>query len=78
MRRVLFSEFRYKRELDGIIAELKINLANNYKEPAHKARERLAERTGQLYAQGRISDKTREKYMRIYEEYSLMMKDYHH
>jgi len=72
--------FRSKavRELDSIIDDIKINLSNNYKEPAHKARLRLGQRCQELYEQKRISEKEYKKYMTVYEEYTVMMKDYHH
>ena len=75
---MLFSGIRAKKELEAILLELKVNLANNYKEPAHKARQRLALRTEELFSQGRINRSVRDRYMKIYEEYTAVMKDYHH
>lgn len=67
-----------ERELDGIIEDMKINLANNYKEPAHKARERLGQRAEELYAEGRLKAAAYRRYRGIYEEYTIRLKDYHH
>lgn len=67
-----------ERELDGIIEDMKINLANNYKSTAHAAREKLGARCEQLFSQGRINEKTYKKYKTLYEEYTVMLKDYHH
>ena len=47
----MFRIFRSKaeKELDGIIAELQQYLANNYKDQAHAARERLHARASELH-----------------------------
>ena len=67
-----------EKELDGIIAEIRINLQNNYKEPAHNARRRLGERTEELHASGKLKEASYLKYRRIFEEYTEMMQNYHH
>lgn len=67
-----------EKELDSIIGDIDINLSNNYKEPAHKARMRLKERADALYNSGAVKEETYKKYIKIYEEYTVMMKDYHH
>lgn len=66
------------RELDGIIEDMKINLANNYKEPAHRSRERLGARCEELYAAGKLKEADYRHYKAEYEKYTLMLKDYHH
>ncbi len=72
--------FRSKgeRELEGIVESMKINLQNNYKEPAHNDRRRIAERAEALYTEGRISEAVYKKYIRIYDEYTIKLKDYRH
>ena len=45
-----------EKELDNIIDEIRINLQNNYKEPAHNARRRLGERTEALHAEGKLKE----------------------
>lgn len=67
-----------EKELDSIIGEMKINLANNYKEPAHKAREKLGARTEALHAAGKLTDKQYRAYKALYDEYTQRLKDYHH
>lgn len=67
-----------EKELENIICDININLSNNYKEPAHKARMKLKDRAENLYKAGEISENTYKKYIKIYEEYTVMMKDYHH
>ncbi len=67
-----------ERELERLYLSMKINLQNNYKEPAHNDRKRLGERTETLFSEGRISEKIYQKYIRIYNEYTIKLKDYHH
>ena len=69
---------RGERELETIVESMKINLQNNYKEPAHNDRKRIRERAEQLYSAGKISDAVYKKYIRIYEEYTIRLKDYKH
>ncbi|MBQ2863399.1 MAG: hypothetical protein IJE84_04415 [Clostridia bacterium] len=77
---MIFSIFRSRgeRELESIVESMKINLANNYKEPAHKDRERIKERAEGLYSERKIKESVYRKYMRIYEEYTIKLKDYKH
>ena len=67
-----------ERELEGILAELRANLENNYKSTAQAARERLGERCETLFREGKLKEKTYLKYKKLYEEYSLSMRNYHH
>ena len=69
---------RPEAELDRIVEEIKINLANNYKSVAHAARVRLGERADELYSLGKINDERHRYYKRIYEEYTQSMRNYHH
>ena len=66
------------RELERIIEDIDINLSNNYKEPAHKARMRLKTRADELFSVGSLKEKDYKRFITIYEEYSEMMKDYRH
>ena len=72
--------FRSKgeRELESIVESMKINLSNNYKEPAHKDRKKIAERAEQLYSEKKISEAVYRRYMCIYEQYTIKLKDYKH
>lgn len=67
-----------ERELERILFDLRCNLENNYKDSAHEARKRLGTRALELYNEGKISQKTYEKYRLIYEEYTQRLKDYRH
>ena len=74
--------FRFRsageRELEGILAELRANLENNYKSTAQAARVKLGERCEALWNEGKIKEKVYKKYRDLFEEYSLMLWDYHH
>ena len=69
---------RGERELEGIVESMKINLQNNYKEPAHKDRMRIKQRADELYSEGKIKEAVYKKYVRIYDEYTIKLKDYRH
>lgn len=72
--------FRSKtvKTLDSIIEDIKINLSNNYKEPAHNARKKLNEKIEEFHQGGTLKDKEYTKYKMIADKYNEMMKDYHH
>ena len=76
----MISPFKSKgeRELEGLYESMRINLQNNYKEPAHNDRKRIGERAQALYDEGKISEKVYKKYIQIYNEYTIKLKDYHH
>ena len=67
-----------ERELQSIFESMKINLANNYKEPAHRDRQRLGERAEQLWSERKINELVYQKYVQLYNEYTIKLKDYHH
>ena len=73
-----FRNLRAKKELDSIIHEIDVNLANNYKSVAHENRKKLIERTEALYRDGALKDKDYFEYRKRYETYTQVMKDYHH
>ncbi len=67
-----------ERELERIFESMKINLQNNYKEPAHNDRKRLGDRAEALFSEGKINERVYKKYVCLYEEYSIKLKNYHH
>lgn len=67
-----------ERELQSIFESMKINLQNNYKEPAHNDRRRLGERAEALRAEKKINEQVYQKYTQLYNEYTIKLKDYHH
>lgn len=75
---MFFRNLRAKKELDDIIHEIDVNLANNYKSVAHENRKKLIERTEALYEVGALKDKDYVEYRKRYETYTQVMKDYHH
>ena len=74
----LFAERQAQKELNSILHELNQYLSNNYKEPAHRAKDRLIQRTEELYAEGALSDKKYQYWRSVGEAYSVKMKDYRH
>ena len=73
-----FAKRRAKRELETIYFELCQYLSNNYKEPAHRSREKLATRTQELYREGCLSERDYEYFRNLSEEYARKMIDYRH
>lgn len=73
-----FAKRRARKELEYIYHELCQYLSNNYKEPAHRAREKLSLRTEELYSAGLLSEKDYDFYRNLGEEYARKMMDYHH
>ena len=69
---------RGERELESIVDSMKINLQSNYKEPAHNDRRRIKERAEALYSEKKINESVYKKYIRIYDEYTIKLKDYKH
>ena len=69
---------RGERELEAIVESMRINLQNNYKEPAHNDRKRIRDRAEALYSEGKIREAVYKKYIQIYEEYTIKLKDYKH
>lgn len=69
---------RAAAELEAIFAEMKIDLANNYKSPAHEALDKLCARTEELHAAALLSERDYRRFSAICTEYREMLKDYHH
>lgn len=65
-------------ELDAILNELKVNLANNYKDLAHDALKKLHTTLDAYYNDGMMKEKDYNKYKKIADDYSAKMADYHH
>ena len=69
---------RAEKELDGIIAELKQFLANNYKDQAHAMREKLHMRAVELQDAGKLKGDQFSAYEKQYESFTEQMKNYNH
>ncbi len=67
-------ELKEKAILNEKIAELEMNLSNNYKDLAITAFKEL----GQLLESLKLKEKTYNKYKKIYDEYAKKMEGYSH
>lgn len=73
-----FAKRRANRELSTIQHELNQYLSNNYKEPAHRAKDQLIRRTEELYAARLLTEEKYQYWRSVGESYLLKMKDYRH
>ena len=69
-----FKKANTVKELDRIIAELNINMQNNYKDAAQELEEKFSE----LTAQGALSEKQTAAYTSILDDYKTKLKSYSH
>lgn len=69
---------KVKQQINAAINELDMNLANNYKDLAHKALVELSELTEQLHADGSLKDKDYARLSSMVSDYRARMKNYHH
>lgn len=65
-------------ELDSILNELKMNLANNYKDLAHDALKKLHTTLEEYHENGTLKERDYAKYKKIADDYSSRMANYHH
>ena len=70
-------ELKEKAMLNEKIAELEMNLSNNYKDLAISAYKEFAELLENLRQNG-LKEKTYNKYKKIFDEYSEKMDGYSH
>lgn len=69
---------KYERELDAIIFKIDMNMSNNYKDNAQMDLQDLEETFNELCDQGKLKEKTRQKYESILETYRIKLKGYTH
>lgn len=55
---------KYEKELDGIIADINMNMNNNYKDNAQAGLRRFDERLEELLLQGLLKEKAAGEYKR--------------
>lgn len=67
-----------KLELENILKELQMNLANNYKDNAHDALKKLRQTLEDDLKNGSLKEKDYNKYKKIADAYSEKMANYHH
>lgn len=69
---------KYEKKLDEIIEEMQMNMSNNYKDNAQKNLEEFESALQRYSEQGRIKDKSREKYENMLTSFKEKLKGYTH
>ena len=69
---------KYEKELDGIIADINMNMNNNYKDNAQAGLRRFDERLEELLLQGLLKEKAAGEYKRQLSSFKVKMKGYTH
>lgn len=64
--------------LESKVNDLKMNLANNYKDLARDALKELQQTVEECRESGELKDKDYRKYKQIADEYAMRMMNYHH
>lgn len=67
-----------KEKIDGKMNELKMNLANNYKDLAHTALKELDSMIEEMKSSGELKEKDYVKMRSMVDGYKTKMADYHH
>lgn len=66
------------KELDRIIAELNMNMQNNYKDATQEALRELEQKLSEMTAANALSERQRSSYESVLEEYKGKLKSYSH
>jgi hypothetical protein len=69
---------KYEKKLDEILMEMQMNMSNNYKDNAQKNLEEFESALTRFTEQGRIKDKSREKYENTLQSFKERLKGYTH
>ena len=69
---------KYEKKLDEIIEEMQMNMSNNYKDNAQKNLEEFESALQRYSEQGRIKEKSREKYENMLTSFKEKLKGYTH
>ena len=69
---------KYEKKLDEILEELQMNMSNNYKDNAQKNLEEFESALMRFSEQGRLKDKSREKYEDTLKVFKERLKGYSH
>ncbi len=69
---------KYEKKLDEIIEEMQMNMSNNYKDNAQKNLEEFESALQRYSEQGRIKEKSREKYENMLTSFKERLKGYTH
>lgn len=67
-----------KQQLNAKLAEMNMNLANNYKDLAHDALKELDRMVEDFKASGDLKEKDYQKMRRMVDDYKRKLADYHH
>ena len=66
------------KQLEATIAKLEMNMSNNYKDAAQADYREFVDLYAKLTDKGVLSDRQKEYYREVIEDYSIKMKDYTH
>ena len=66
------------KQLEAAIAKLQMNMSNNYKDAAQADYKALIELYVELRDKGTLTDKQKDYYKSLIEEYSVKMQNYTH
>lgn len=66
------------KELDRIIAELNMNMQNNYKDAAQEALRELEQKLSEMTAANTLSESQKASYTSVLDEYKVRLKSYSH
>ncbi|GFI23708.1 hypothetical protein IMSAGC011_02498 [Lachnospiraceae bacterium] len=66
------------KELEHIIAEINMNMQNNYKDAAQEALRNLEEKIDEFTAQKILDDRQKEFYCSMLEDYKTKLKSFCH
>ena len=69
---------KYEKKLDEVIEEMQMNMSNNYKDNAQKNLEEFESALQRYSEQGRIKEKSREKYENMLTSFKEKLKGYTH
>jgi len=66
------------KQLEAAIAKLQMNMSNNYKDAAQENYKALIDLYVELRDKGTLTDKQKDYYKNLIEEYSVKMQNYTH
>ena len=73
-----FKKAKSVQELESIIAEITMNMQNNYKDAAQSALKELEERYNQMAEEGKLSEVQKEEYGVKITSFQERLKEYSH
>lgn len=70
--------FGKNKQLEAAIARLQMNMSNNYKDAAQADYRELIDLYAEFADEGTLSDRQKDYYKEVIEDYGVKMKDYTH